>query len=354
MPADLVGTDPLSDIAVVKLHPATPRTFPAARFGDSSLLQRGQTVLAMGSPLALSQSVTQGIVSNKDMIMPSSFGSEAERLDGEDVGTIVKWIAHDAAIYPGNSGGPLVNLAGEIVGVNEISFGLGGAIPSNLARAVADALIRDGRVKRSWTGLEVQPRIGSSEKAGALVSWVADKSPAAVGGLKAGDVLVRVNATAVDAAYAEQLPEVNLLLLSLPVGQPARFVVRRDAAETTATVVPVERPAAMSLPSEVRAWGLAAANLTPFESREMARDSTEGAVVVGLRPNGPADQAKPALRAGDIILELEGRPVRTVSDLEVADRRAARDDEPDQGARRLRAKPRAAADGRRDRHGDPG
>src|SRR5262249_13010571 len=108
VPADLVGTDPLSDIAVVKLHPEKPTTYPAARFGDSPKLRPGQPVLAMGSPLALSQSVTEGIVSNTRMTMPQALDS----LDGEDVGTIVRWIGHDAAIYPGNSGGPLVNLSG--------------------------------------------------------------------------------------------------------------------------------------------------------------------------------------------------------------------------------------------------
>ena len=84
----------------------------------------------MGSPLALSQSVTLGIVSNTEMMMPGVLAARRWTLDGEDVGSIVRWIGHDAAIYPGNSGGPLVNLAGEIVGVNEISFGLGGAIPA--------------------------------------------------------------------------------------------------------------------------------------------------------------------------------------------------------------------------------
>jgi serine protease Do len=191
IPADLVGTDPLSDIAVVKLRPATPRKFPAARFGDSSKLERGQAVLAMGSPLALSQSVTQGIVSNPVMIMPSSFGGDGDRLDGEDVGTIVRWIGHDAAIYPGNSGGPLVSMSGEIVGINEISFGLGGAIPSNLARSVVESLIRDGRVKRSWTGIEVQPRIGSAEKTGALVAGVGDKSPGASPGTSFSRLMTR-------------------------------------------------------------------------------------------------------------------------------------------------------------------
>jgi serine protease Do len=312
IPADLVGTDPLSDIAVVRLRPATPRTFPAARFGDSSLLRRGQTVLAMGSPLALSQSVTQGIVSNPVMIMP---GNETERLDGEDVGTIVRWIGHDAAIYPGNSGGPLVNLAGEVVGINEISFGLGGAIPSNLARPVVDAIIKNGRVQRSWTGIEVQPRIGDDEKTGALIAWVAERSPAAAAGVKTGDIITKINETAVNARYSEQLPEVNQVLLGLPVARTAQFTVRRAGSSMTLPVTPVERPAAMSLPAAFAEWGFAAANLTSFEAMEMARESTDGIRVISLRQNGPADQARPALRAGDLIVEVEGQPIRTVADL---------------------------------------
>ena len=204
VPADLIGTDPLSDIAVIKLHPARPRQFPAAHFGVSSRLQRGQTVLAMGSPLALSQSVTQGIVSNPEMMMPGSFGTDGERLDGEDVGTLVRWIGHDAAIYPGNSGGPLVNLAGEIVGVNEISFGLGGAIPSDLARSVVEALIRDGRVKRSWTGSRgaaAHRRRRQHPARWSPGSPTARPAPPPVSA--AGDMLVKVNDTTVDAGYAE-------------------------------------------------------------------------------------------------------------------------------------------------------
>jgi serine protease Do len=317
IPADLIGTDPLSDIAVVKLHPDTPRTFPFARFGDSDALKRGQSVLAMGSPLALSQSVTLGIVSNKEMIMPPSFGGE-DRLDGEDVGMIVRWIGHDAAIYPGNSGGPLVSLAGEIVGVNEISFGLGGAIPSNLANAVAKLLIRDGRVRRSWTGVEVQPRIGNGPTTGALVSWVADKSPAAAGGVRPGDILLKVNESPVDAKYAEQVPIVNQVLLGLAIGQPSAFVVRRDGKDLTLPVIPVERPAAISTPAEEKDWGFTVANLTPVEARELGRDSTEGVRVVSLRPNGPADQAKPQLRPSDILVEVDGKPLKKVADLESA------------------------------------
>ncbi len=296
VPADLVGTDPLSDIAVVKLHPAKPRVFPAARFGDSSRLKRGETVLAMGSPLALSQSVTEGIVSNPEMVLPPASG--AERLDGEDVGTIVRWIGHDAAIYPGNSGGPLVNLAGEIVGINEINIGLSGAIPSNLAKTVVQALIRDGHVTRSWTGIDVQPRIGDGDASGALVAWVADGSPAASAGVKAGDVLMSVNGHAVNAKYAEQIPDVNQLLLGLPIGRSSRFVIRRDGAEQVVTMAPVERPAALSTPEELRAWGFTAANLTKFEAIDMARPSTDGARVVSLRFERPGRPGQAAPSAG--------------------------------------------------------
>ena len=156
--AELVGTDPLTDISVIKLRPEQPRDFVPAVFGDSSQVLVGDSVLAMGSPMALSQSVTLGIISNGEMIMPTMFGSMGRmRLDGEDVGALVRWIGHDAAIYGGNSGGPLVNLRGEIVGINEIRFGLSGAIPGNLAHGVAEGLIAHGKIKRSWLGLDVQP-----------------------------------------------------------------------------------------------------------------------------------------------------------------------------------------------------
>src|SRR5581483_6900951 len=140
---------PLTDISIIKLLPDKPRQFTAAVFGDSSALQVGDSILAMGSPMALSQSVTLGIISNVEMTMPKLFGAQM-RLDGEDVGALVRWVGHDAAIYGGNSGGPLVNLQGQIIGINEIRFGLSGAIPGNLARYVSGELIAHGKVKRSW------------------------------------------------------------------------------------------------------------------------------------------------------------------------------------------------------------
>src|SRR6476660_1524639 len=195
IPAELVGTDPLSDIAILKLKPPKPRTFPVAHFGDSTKLKVGERVLALGSPLALSQSVTMGIVSNTEMIMPGMFWPfNRMTLDGEDVGSIVRWIGHDAAIFGGNSGGPLVNLKGEIVGINEISLGLAGAIPADPATEVADAIITGGSVRRSETGIDVQPLLKSSTvQRGALARGTVEGSPAAKAGLLAGDVLVRLS-----------------------------------------------------------------------------------------------------------------------------------------------------------------
>jgi len=317
IPADLVGTDPVSDIAVLKLRPPSPRTFPVATFGDSAGLMHGDPVLALGSPLALSQSVTLGIVSNTEMIMPRTI-SRGLSLDGEDVGTIVRWIGHDAAIYPGNSGGPLVNLKGEIVGVNEISFGLAGAIPSNLARTVADALMKDGRVRRSWTGVELQPTLSRDRRQGALVAWVTDGSPAAKAGVASGDLLVRVNDTPIDVKFAEQLPLVNQVLAGLAIGQPARVELARASGPVVVSIQPTERSAAMATPSELRDWGMVGADLTPSEAREMARASTDGVRIDSMRSGGAADQAKPALGIDDVIVEVEGNPVRSVSDLEKA------------------------------------
>ncbi|MCS7048141.1 MAG: S1C family serine protease, partial [Verrucomicrobiae bacterium] len=125
--ATVVGTDPLTDITVLRVNAPDARVFPTCDWGDSDAVRVGEPVLAVGSPLALSQSATRGIISNTRMVMPNLLRRFGElTIEGEEVGSLVRWIAHDAPIYPGNSGGPLVNLRGEVIGVNEISLGLGG------------------------------------------------------------------------------------------------------------------------------------------------------------------------------------------------------------------------------------
>lgn len=323
IPADLVGTDPLSDIAVLKLRPAKPRSFPVARWGDASTLKVGDRVLALGSPLALSQSVTMGIVSNTEMIMPGLFWPyNRMTLDGEDVGSIVRWIGHDAAIFGGNSGGPLVNMQGEIVGVNEISMGLAGAIPADLAREVANALIKDGRVKRGWIGLEIQPLLKSSAGSrGALVGGTIADSPAAKAGFKSGDVLLALGGRDVSVRFAEEIPPFNQLIMRLAPGTPVDALVRRDGREMTLRVTPATRESAEAQVREVTPLGITASNLTSWSAKELRRDSTGGAHVRGIRPGAAADDAKPSLQADDVILSVDGEAVKDADTLiSLADR----------------------------------
>jgi serine protease Do len=318
MPAELVGTDPLSDIAVLRLRPATPRKFPVATFGDVTKLKVGDRVLALGSPLALSQSVTMGIVSNTEMIMPGMFWPfNRMTLDGEDVGSIVRWIGHDAAIFGGNSGGPLVNMQGQIVGINEISLGLAGAIPADLAREVADSIIRDGRVKRGWIGLEIQPLLTSSKATrGALVGGTIEGSPAAEAGFASGDILLKLAGRDAVVRFAEEVPVFNQMVMRLPIGKPVEATVLRGGAEKTLRVTPSERESVDASIRELPLVGVTASNLTGWAAKELKRTSRDGVRVRGVRPGGPADEAKPALREDDVILSVDDRPTGSFEALE--------------------------------------
>jgi serine protease Do len=318
--AALIGTDPLSDIAVLKLdlaaRPAGAEALHTASWGNSDLLEVGEPVYAMGSPAGLSQSVTVGIVSNKSMILPDFLGGGFV-LDGEEVGQLVRWVGHDAIIYGGNSGGPLVNERGEIVGINEIGIAsMGGAIPGNLAKRVADELIAHGDIKRSWTGVGVQPRLKeSAAPRGVLLSSVVPGGPAAAAGLKPGDIILSFNGTDVDCTAREELPVFNQLILNTPVGAKVPIVVWRDGHEQTLELTTIDRGAARSREEELKQWGITAQDLTRIMSLELQRDSTDGVRVHSLRPGGPAAEAKPPLQPGDVILSIQGTPIKNVTQL---------------------------------------
>ncbi|MGO9065840.1 MAG: PDZ domain-containing protein [Myxococcaceae bacterium] len=308
--AKLVGTDPLADIAVIKLDltkrsPGSP-PLPVAHFGESSALKVGDTVLAMGCPLALSQSVTRGIVANTDMRIPRTL-----ELDGENVGSVVKWIGHDAQIFPGNSGGPLVNLEGEIVGINELGIGLAGAIPSDLARAVAEQLIAKGRVDRAWTGMAFQPLLKDSPPSmtGVLVSAVLPGTPAAAAGVKPGDRVVAVEGRLANVRFDTQLPAFTNELLGHTPGAPLTLTLARGSQELTVTLTPLLRDEARAKEVELKEWGLTVRRLTRVESIDLQRPDTKGVLVSTLLPGGPSDKAVPALRAGDVLTQVAGKPM---------------------------------------------
>lgn len=317
--AILVGTDALSDIAVIKLDLASRRDpnakLSAAKFGDSDEVQVGDVVLAMGSPAGLSQSVTKGIVANTAMITPGGVGT---RLDGENVGELVRWIGHDAEIYPGNSGGPLVNLKGEIVGVNEVTIGsLGGAIPANLAKIVARELMEKGHASRSWIGLEAQTLLKSDATArGIMVASILPDSPAKAAGIQSGDLITEFNGeTVTDARAEEDLPVFNRLVLSTPVGTQVTLKGLRGGQPMTWTVTTVDREASLANEAELLNWGLTVRNFTRVSALENDRETKAGAWVDSVRAGGPSADSKPELRIGDIILRFDDRPVENVQQL---------------------------------------
>jgi serine protease Do len=313
---ELVGTDPLTDICVLKLRPREEREFPAARFGDSSRLQVGDRVLALGSPSAISQSATMGIVSNTELVVPDLFWPFKFRVEGEDVGSIVRWIGHDAEISSGSSGGPLVNLSGEVVGINEMWMGLGAAIPGNLAQEVAEQLIANGEVVRAWTGLEVQPLLrASSGQEGLLVSGTIPASPAAEAGFRSGDILLSLGGSQVTIRVPEELPLFNRLAADLPVGKPAEAVVLRDGGRVVLHVTPEQRENVRPRAQELSEWGMTARDLSRLVAKELRRPTREGVLVDSIRPGGPCDQAKPRIMEKDVILAVAGRPVRNLEEL---------------------------------------
>jgi len=271
----------------------------------------------MGSPLALSQSVTMGIVSNTEMIMPQLFWPfNRMTLEGEDVGSLVRWIGHDAPIFGGNSGGPLINLKGEIVGVNEISMGLAGAIPADLAKEVAFAIVKDGRVKRSWIGLDVQPLLKSSTiDRGGLVGGTIEGSPAAKAGFQPGDIVLSVSGEDVNVRFAEEIPLFNQMVMRLPLGKPVDILIARKGERKTLTVVPQEREGVEAPVGELPLVGITASNLTAWSAKELKRASRDGVHVRGVRPGGPAAEGRPALETDDVIMEIDGKRVNDVAAL---------------------------------------
>ena len=286
--ATLVGSDPLSDLAVLHLDLSSRRDprakLPVARFGDSDLLRVGDVVLSMGSPAGLSQSVTKGIVANTAMIAPG--GNNSFTLDGEKVGELVRWIGHDAVIFPGNSGGPLVNLEGKIIGVNEVGIGsLGGAIPANLAQDVARELIRKGTVSRSWIGLEVQPLLKNmTTERGVLVAHVLPDSPAQRAGIQPGDSITDYNGTTVPESRAqEDIPIFNRMVLTTPVGASVALKGTRAGQPKTWRLTTTEREPNEAREAALSNWGLTVRNFTRVSALENQRRDKQGAQVDSVR-----------------------------------------------------------------------
>jgi len=314
--ATLVGSDPPSDLALLKVDGSGLPTLP---LGDSDAVRVGDVVLAVGNPLGIGQTVTAGIISAKGRSTSVGDGSYED------------FLQTDAPINHGNSGGALVNVRGELVGINsqilspgDGNIGIGFAIPANMARHVMTELQSEGRVRRAQLGIVIQPvtsdiaeSLQLSEVRGAIVSDVAEDSPAARAGVERGDVIVSFDGQAVSDTNALR----NRVAATAP-GTDASLVILRDGRERTLSVTLREAPSSQQardadVEPDRNALGVAVTPLTPeLKDRAGLPDDAEGLMVQRVNPESRAASA--GIRQGDVIAEVNREPVRDIDSLRSA------------------------------------
>jgi serine protease Do len=328
-PAKLIGRDPATDLAVLKIE--TTKPLPFVKFGDSTRARVGDWVIAIGNPFALSGTVTAGII------------SAVHRATG---GTYDKFIQTDASINQGNSGGPMFDMRGNVIGINSQilspsggNVGIGFAIPAEQAMPVIDTLRKGQAVKRGYLGVQISPlgedladSLGLAKNRGEFVQGVEPGKGAEKAGIKAGDVIVSVNGT-------EVTPDQNLssIVANLPIGSKAPIVLLRGGQRQTVTAIVGERPSEDELASFApstdedfgqqdapdngqaaqQSLGISAIPLTPTIIRQLGiAADTRGIVITTV--DSSTDAAAKGLRRGDVIITANNRPVASQAELDAA------------------------------------
>ncbi len=320
MHAKLVGADPLTDLAVIKIDGTN---LPNVPWGNSTSLRPGQTVLAFGNPFGFRFTVTRGIVSGLNRPNPFSKNGRAPG----------SFIQTDAAINPGNSGGPLVDARGEVIGINTFlvsnsdSFsGMGFAIPTQIVRPTVEALIRNGKVRHGYMGIGISDVTPENAKffhvdnnEGAVITQVETDSPASKAGLKVGDVI-----TGLDGQKVSDASQLQIDVGQKEPGSSIKLEVLRDGKNITVPVTLEEMGSRDHAGNEVAGnsnskprWGLGLTDMTP-ELRQQLQASSDvhGAVVEQVQPGSPADNA--GLQQGDVIVSVDRQPVHDAADVQKA------------------------------------
>ena len=304
--ATVVGKDAKTDIALIKIN--AKYNLPAVAFGDSDKLEVGDWVVAIGNPFGLEHTVTAGIVSAKGRVIGA--------------GPYDDFIQTDASINPGNSGGPLFNLKGDVVGINTAIVssgqGIGFAIPINIAKDLLSQLKSKGKVVRGWIGVVIQkvtPEIaknfGLQESDGALVSDVMEQSPAEKAGIKTGDVIISYNGKPI-----KEMDTLPRLVGSTEIGKKVKLGMIRDGKKIEVEVVigelKEEALQASKKPEIEKDFGLVVQNITSEIAKHLNIKDRRGVIVTDVQPGSAAQDAD--IRSGDIINEINRRPVRNIND----------------------------------------
>ena len=325
--AKVIGADPLSDIAVLKIE--SNDKFLPVKLGDSDKARIGDWVIAIGNPLGLSGTVTSGIISARNRNIGLSRYED--------------YIQTDASINQGNSGGPLFNMEGDVIGINtailgrEGNIGIGFAIPSNSAKKVIDQLIEFGETKRGWLGVRIQQvtkEIADVEKLdeprGALVASVAENSPSDKAGVKAGDIILEFDGTNI-----KEMTELPKIVAQTKVGKIVEVKIWRNKKELTKKITlgrletsedfMSEKKEMDSNISEIESLKITVRvlNTKDIENRKLPKN-TSGLVITGIKKDSPVINY---LRVNDIIIEAQKNKIKSIEDLEIVVNNVLQSDE---------------------------
>lgn len=309
--AQVLRRDSQTDLALIKIDAG--RDLPAARLADSDKVSVGEWVLAIGNPYGFDRTVSFGIVSGKGRFIP---GTDTE------VALLNDFIQTDALIDPGSSGGPLINLRGEVIGINSVGIGRGQGftIPANVVQEVLTRTEIEGRIERGWIGVYLQPFTREMAeymevpgKRGVMISDVQPNSPAQAAGFRSGDVILSFNGIPVEAEQEEEINRFAQMVTALRPGTTAAVTMLRDGRELQEQVAIGVQP-----PVDARevdtGFGLLLKEITYQLYLEYRLDDRDGALVSYVSRGSVADDA--GVEVGDVLVGLDGRPIKNLEDVE--------------------------------------
>ena len=307
--AEVVGSDKEVDLALIRLTRSGDETFPFASLAADDHLFEGDFVMAMGAPWGLNRSVSLGIISCvKRYIVDRSEYSI--------------WIQTDASLNPGNSGGPLVNTRGEIIGINSLASSQGGdlgfAVPASTVRLAVEQFRAHGKMPRAWSGIAVQPLRDFDQDMyfeadeGVIVAGTSPDSPAQEAGLRNGDRIVRINGAAVTAMTDVDLPQVRMALALLPADEPTTIDVFRGEQPLKLTLTPRVKGSVEGEELDLPRWNMTVKSINQFANPDLYFVRPEGLFIFGVKYPGNAQ--KSGLARNDIIASIDGKPITTLDD----------------------------------------